>query len=90
MKNTADKWFILETNYDHWLKPFFLDDRRTPANNCMRKLTQKVRRVIVGSLSLKRFDVCLLKDAKTAVIARSSIVLIDGIVGVLEDKHQLS
>ena len=36
------QWYILETNYDHWEKPFFIDDRRTPANNCMKKLTQKV------------------------------------------------
>jgi len=28
-------WYVLETNYDHWEKPLFLDDRRTPANKCM-------------------------------------------------------
>ncbi|CAH1777606.1 unnamed protein product, partial [Owenia fusiformis] len=37
----ANSWYILETNYDHWKKPMFLDDRRTPANKCMQKLTQK-------------------------------------------------
>ena len=37
------QWYLLETNYDHWEKPFVLDDRRTPANNCMRNKTQKVR-----------------------------------------------
>lgn len=34
-------WYILETNYDHWEKPLFLDDRRTPANKCMMNLTQQ-------------------------------------------------
>jgi len=34
-------WYILETNYDHWEAPLFLDDRRTPAHHCMNKLTQK-------------------------------------------------
>ena len=39
----AGGWYILETNYDHWSKPLFVDDRRTPANTCMNKLTQKVQ-----------------------------------------------
>lgn len=34
-------WYILETNYDHWEKPLFLDDRRTPANQCMQKMTRQ-------------------------------------------------
>ncbi|KAF4091371.1 hypothetical protein AMELA_G00036130 [Ameiurus melas] len=34
------RWYVLETNYDHWEKPFFLDDRRTPAMKCMKKITQ--------------------------------------------------
>ncbi|KAK6168399.1 hypothetical protein SNE40_020941 [Patella caerulea] len=37
---SAGGWYILETNYDHWTKPLFLDDRRTPANKCMRNMTQ--------------------------------------------------
>ncbi|KAL3880383.1 hypothetical protein ACJMK2_032627 [Sinanodonta woodiana] len=37
----AGQWYILETNYDHWNKPLFLDDRRTPANRCMQNLTQQ-------------------------------------------------
>ena len=41
---SAGGWYILETNYDHWEAPLFLDDRRTPANNCMKKLSQKVCR----------------------------------------------
>jgi acid ceramidase len=31
-------WYILETNYDPKSKPLFIDDRRTPGNECMRKL----------------------------------------------------
>jgi len=37
----ASKWYILETNYDHWEKPMILDDRRTPAHKCMDTMTQK-------------------------------------------------
>uniref|UniRef100_A0A7N8WZ53 Acid ceramidase n=1 Tax=Mastacembelus armatus TaxID=205130 RepID=A0A7N8WZ53_9TELE len=34
------RWYVLETNYDHWEEPFFLDDRRTPAMKCMNQTTQ--------------------------------------------------
>ncbi|XP_030047331.1 acid ceramidase [Microcaecilia unicolor] len=34
-------WYLLETNYDHWNQPMFLDDRRTPAMKCMNRITQK-------------------------------------------------
>jgi acid ceramidase len=37
----ASHWYILETNYDHWEKPLFLDDRRTPAHKCMDTMGQK-------------------------------------------------
>ncbi|GFN79455.1 acid ceramidase [Plakobranchus ocellatus] len=40
MRN-ASGWYILETNYDHWEAPLFLDDRRTPAHQCMDKMTQQ-------------------------------------------------
>uniref|UniRef100_A0A2C9JL22 Acid ceramidase n=1 Tax=Biomphalaria glabrata TaxID=6526 RepID=A0A2C9JL22_BIOGL len=40
MRN-ASGWYILETNYDHWEPPFFLDDRRTPAHKCMDQMGQK-------------------------------------------------
>uniref|UniRef100_UPI00398ED09C acid ceramidase isoform X2 n=1 Tax=Pristiophorus japonicus TaxID=55135 RepID=UPI00398ED09C len=33
-------WYVLETNYDHWKNPLFLDDRRTPAMKCMNQTTQ--------------------------------------------------
>jgi len=35
-----DSWYVLQTNYDPDQKPIFLDDRITPGNNCMKKLTQ--------------------------------------------------
>lgn len=34
------RWYVLETNYDHWKEPLFLDDRRTPAMKCMDQTTQ--------------------------------------------------
>jgi acid ceramidase len=34
-------WYILETNYDNWKEPFFLDDRRTPAHKCMKEMGQQ-------------------------------------------------
>ena len=36
------RWYVLETNYDHWEDPLFLDDRRTPAMKCMNQTTQAV------------------------------------------------
>jgi len=33
-------WYVLETNYDPWKKPLYLDDRRTPGNACMQRLTR--------------------------------------------------
>ncbi|KAH3838740.1 acid ceramidase-like [Dreissena polymorpha] len=36
--STAGGWYVLETNYDHWKAPLFLDDRRGPANKCMKAM----------------------------------------------------
>uniref|UniRef100_A0A3Q1FC10 Acid ceramidase n=1 Tax=Acanthochromis polyacanthus TaxID=80966 RepID=A0A3Q1FC10_9TELE len=36
------RWYVLETNYDHWKEPLFLDDRRTPAMKCMNQTTQTI------------------------------------------------
>ncbi|XP_048401079.2 acid ceramidase [Stegostoma tigrinum] len=33
-------WYVLETNYDHWKDPLFLDNRRIPAMKCMNQTTQ--------------------------------------------------
>jgi len=37
----SNGWYILETNYDPSKKPLFIDDRRTPGNICMQKLTRQ-------------------------------------------------
>ena len=39
---TNNTWFLAETNYDHWEKPLFIDDRITPANKCMNEMGQAV------------------------------------------------
>jgi hypothetical protein len=36
-----DKWFLLETNYDHWVPPPAKDDRRTPGIKAMNDVTQE-------------------------------------------------
>jgi N-acylethanolamine-hydrolysing acid amidase len=36
-----EKWYLLETNYDHWLPPPPDDDRRTPAMKAMNATTQE-------------------------------------------------
>jgi acid ceramidase len=35
----AGRWYLLETNYDHWKRPFILDNRRTPGETCMNTTT---------------------------------------------------
>nr|XP_058905424.1 acid ceramidase isoform X4 [Kogia breviceps]XP_058905425.1 acid ceramidase isoform X4 [Kogia breviceps] len=34
-------WYVVQTNYDHWKNPFFLDNRRTPAKMCLNRTTQE-------------------------------------------------
>lgn len=41
LSDTVDKWFLLQTNYDHWTAPPFYDDRRGPGTNCMRNMTRQ-------------------------------------------------
>jgi len=38
---TNNTWFLVQTNYDHWKAPLFIDDRVTPANTCMQKSGQE-------------------------------------------------
>ena len=33
----SGRWFLVETNYDHWVPPPADDDRRDPANQHMNK-----------------------------------------------------
>ncbi|XP_072262264.1 acid ceramidase [Pyxicephalus adspersus] len=41
MDTQKGEWFVLETNYDHWKPPLFIDNRRDSANKCMNKKGQK-------------------------------------------------
>ncbi|XP_032474229.1 acid ceramidase isoform X1 [Phocoena sinus] len=34
-------WYVVQTNYDRWKNPFFLDNRRTPAKMCLNQTTQE-------------------------------------------------
>ncbi len=36
----SDKWYLLETNYDHWKEVPIDDDRRTPGRKAMNDITQ--------------------------------------------------
>uniref|UniRef100_A0A3Q2HWL1 ceramidase n=1 Tax=Equus caballus TaxID=9796 RepID=A0A3Q2HWL1_HORSE len=35
------RWYVVQTNYDRWKNPFFLDDRRTPTKMCLNRTTQE-------------------------------------------------
>lgn len=37
-QSKSDAWYLVQTNYDHWKKPPFYDDRRTPAKKCLDRL----------------------------------------------------
>ena len=52
----AGGWYILETNYDHDKAPLFLDDRRAPANKCMKKMGEKVQ--VKSGLEVKKLFLC--------------------------------
>jgi len=34
----ANPFYVLQTNYDHWVNPPIFDDRQAPAEDCMNKL----------------------------------------------------
>lgn len=38
---SGNRWFLLETNYDHWVPPPKDDDRRDPGNKAMNAVGQK-------------------------------------------------
>lgn len=40
LNNKQNIWYLLETNYDHWLPPPSDDDRRTPGMKAMNQTTQ--------------------------------------------------
>ena len=39
--NGIESWYLLETNYDHWIAPPAKDDRRTPGMRAMNATTQE-------------------------------------------------
>ncbi|XP_074084327.1 acid ceramidase [Macrotis lagotis] len=41
LKPKEGRWFVVETNYDRWKAPFFLDDRRNPTITCLNQTTQE-------------------------------------------------
>ena len=38
---STGRWFVLETNYDHWKPAPWYDDRRTPGNEAMNQMGQQ-------------------------------------------------
>ena len=40
LNSTIHRWYLLETNYDHWVDPPRNDDRRTPGMRAMNQTTQ--------------------------------------------------
>lgn len=38
--SSFDRWFLIETNYDHWTKPPSNDDRRDPGIDAMNTVSQ--------------------------------------------------
>nr|XP_054753339.1 N-acylethanolamine-hydrolyzing acid amidase-like [Lytechinus pictus] len=38
---SGNRWFLLETNYDHWVPPPKSDDRRDPGNKAMNAVGEK-------------------------------------------------
>ncbi|XP_065127838.1 N-acylsphingosine amidohydrolase (acid ceramidase) 1a isoform X1 [Paramisgurnus dabryanus] len=70
------RWYVLETNYDHWEKPMVLDDRRTPAMRCMNQTTQ-------GNISLATiYDVLSTKPVLNKLTTYTSLMEVS--TGTLE------
>lgn len=55
LNSKQGRWYLLQTNYDHWKKPLFLDDRRTPGMKCMNQTLQSniSRKTLYDVLSTK-------------------------------------
>ncbi|KAE9551896.1 hypothetical protein FO519_004887 [Halicephalobus sp. NKZ332] len=74
-------WYVLQTNYDPTQTPLYLDDRRTPGNDCMRTLTQG--RVNAAGI----FEVLSSKTTLNKVFTRPSSNAVPVLAGVFE--HEL-
>ena len=65
-------WYILETNYDHWQAPLFIDDRRTPANKCMKQMDQ-------GGMSLPGlYNVLSTRPVLNKLTTYTTLIRVDG------------
>lgn len=43
LNSKQGRWYVVETNYDRWKSPLFLDDRRAAAKMCLNQTTQEVK-----------------------------------------------
>nr|KAF6427168.1 N-acylsphingosine amidohydrolase 1 [Rousettus aegyptiacus] len=41
LNSKQGRWYVVETNYDRWKSPLFLDDRRAAAKMCLNQTTQE-------------------------------------------------
>ena len=64
----AVRWFLVETNYDHWTTPPPSDDRRDPAIQALKKLGQAK----VGPSTL--FQVISMDHVRTNLTVYSAIM----------------
>lgn len=73
-------WFLVQTNYDHWNKPPFFDDRRDPAIHCLDKMgrnnASRAGLYDVFSTIPVLNQVYPAIDTETAVVIRSNFVLL--------------
>ncbi|XP_065668916.1 acid ceramidase isoform X2 [Hydra vulgaris] len=76
LNSTNGDWYLLETNYDHWKKPLFIDDRRTPGNKCMMKMGKSG--MSIGGL----FNVLSTPSSLNKLTAYTALMQVDD--GVLE------
>ncbi|XP_019381811.1 PREDICTED: acid ceramidase [Gavialis gangeticus] len=65
-------WFLVETNYDRWKPPFFLDNRRDPAKKCLNQIKQE-------NLSLATiYDVLSTKPVLNKLTVCTTLMAVDG------------
>jgi len=71
MNRTAGDWYLVQTNYDHWEKPLFFDDRRTPCKKCLDRKTQAT----VGFSSM--YDVLHSKPVRNKETAYTALMQVN-------------
>ncbi|XP_006015936.1 acid ceramidase [Alligator sinensis] len=65
-------WFLVETNYDRWKPPLFLDNRRDPAKKCLNQTKQE-------NLSLSTiYDVLSTKPVLNKLTVCTTLMAVDG------------